>query len=296
MSIFRLYPGLKLSFEHNSVRKNLFPSACFCWASRLSLREMDQKFKFGGTVGYGNSYLELLIRHFKVFRLHAILHDADGAVRAHSSKGRGDCYMIRRGPNPCLLGHVTGLLFSLYVKIFLPSIFNSVDFRSSMSLIVLDIELTDKNIIKELGLYIDGSLQGFSFCPPKTFKPNKQTTWNTSHLHGIAWSSGKLEYGKLFAVFYDIKVMNAQVFAKGLEKCRLLTNLPGQNVENLDDYGCSKIQDVAKTDSSWICSSYLFRHKQGFTVPRGKQGCMETGLCTICNFCTCLLYLSLLLI
>ena len=42
-----------------------------------------------------------------------------------------------------------------------------------MSLIVLDIELTEKNVIKELGLFIDGSVQGFSFCPPKAFKPNK---------------------------------------------------------------------------------------------------------------------------
>ena len=31
-------------------------------------------------------------------------------------------------PNSCLLGHVTGLLFCLYVKLFLPSFFNSVDF------------------------------------------------------------------------------------------------------------------------------------------------------------------------
>ena len=44
ISIFRLYPGLKMSFEHNSDRKNLFLSACFCWDSRLSLHEMDQKF------------------------------------------------------------------------------------------------------------------------------------------------------------------------------------------------------------------------------------------------------------
>ena len=43
-----------------------------------------------------------------------------------------------------------------------------------MSCIVLDIKLTDKNIIKDLGLFIDGSVQGFLFCPPKTFKPNKQ--------------------------------------------------------------------------------------------------------------------------
>ena len=202
MTIFRLYPGLKRSFEHNSVRKNLFLSACFCWDSRISLREMDQKLKFGGTVGYGDSYLEFIFRQFKVFRLHAKLHDTAGAVRAHSSKGPGYCSMIGRGPNSCLLGHVNGLLFYLYVKIFLPSICKSVDFRSSMSLIVLNIELTEKNLIKELGRYIDDSLQGFSLCPPKAFKPNKQTTWNTSPLHGIAWSSGKLDYEKLFAVFF----------------------------------------------------------------------------------------------
>ena len=128
MSISRLYPGLKWSFEINSVRKNFFLSACFCWDSRLSLREMDQKFKFGGTIGYGNSYLELFFRQFKKFRLHAILQDAAGAVRAHSGKRLGYCYMIRRGPSSCLLGHVTGLLFCFYVKIFLPSIFKSVDF------------------------------------------------------------------------------------------------------------------------------------------------------------------------
>ena len=104
----------------------------------------------------------------------------------------------------------------------------------------------------------------FHFVRQKTFKPNKQTTWNTNHLHGIAWSSGKVEYEKLFAVFYDIKVMNAEVFAKGLEKCRLLTRLLGRNVENLDDYGCPKIQDPVgegKMNTSWICSSYPFRHK-----------------------------------
>ena len=130
-----------------------------------------------------------------------------------------------------------------------------------MSCIVLEFELTEKNIIKEVELYLDGSVQGFSFCPPKSFTPNKQTTWNTSHLHGIALTKGKLEYEKLFAIFYDVKVMNAEMFAKGLEKCRLLINLLGRNVENLDDYGCPKIQDLVKTDSSWICSSYPFRHE-----------------------------------
>ena len=55
ISVFRLYPVLEMSFEHNSVRKNLFQSACFCSDSRLSFHEMDRKFKFGGLIGYGNS-------------------------------------------------------------------------------------------------------------------------------------------------------------------------------------------------------------------------------------------------
>ena len=91
---------------------------------------MDQKFKFGGTIGYGDSYLEFLFRHFKVFRLHAILHEADGAVRAHSGEGLGYFYMIGRGRTSCLVSHVTGLLFCLYVKIFLPSICKSVHFET----------------------------------------------------------------------------------------------------------------------------------------------------------------------
>ena len=99
MSIFRLYPALKKSFEHTSVRQNLFLSACFCWDSRLSVHEIDQKCKFGGLIGYVNSYLDSVFRYSKVFRLHAILHDAAGAVRAHSGKGPGYCYMIGRGPN-----------------------------------------------------------------------------------------------------------------------------------------------------------------------------------------------------
>ena len=173
--------------------------------------------------------------------------------------------MIVRGPNSCLLGYLTELLLCFYVKVVVPSTLNLFDFWNSMSLIALDTEdivLTEKNIFNEVGFFFDRSLQGFSFCPHKTFKPNKQTTRITSHLHWIVWSSGKLDYDKPFTVIYDIKVMNAEVFAKGIEKCRLLTRLVGQNVENLDD--CPKFQDLfgeEKANSLLICSSYAFRQK-----------------------------------
>ena len=64
----------------------------------------------------------------KVFRLHAVLHDAAGAVHLHNGRGPRYCYMIGRGPNSCLLGHVTGLLYCLYLKLFVASIFILVDF------------------------------------------------------------------------------------------------------------------------------------------------------------------------
>ena len=151
-NIFGLYHVLELSFEHNSVRRNLFLSAfaCFCWDSRLSSREMDQNFKIGGTIGDGDPYLEFWFRWFKAFRLHATLHEAAGTVRAHCYKGQGYCYIIGRGANSCLLGHVTGLLFWLYVKLLLPSLLNSVDFWISMSCIVVDIELAAINILKRV--------------------------------------------------------------------------------------------------------------------------------------------------
>ena len=147
------FPGLKLSLEGIHARQNLFLKACFCWDSRLSLREEDQNFKIGGTIGYGDSYLEYTFCRSKVFRLHAILHNAAGAVQAHNSKGPGYCYMIGRGTNSCLLGHMTGLLFCLYLKGFPPSIYNSVHFCSSMFGIVLDFEIAVKNVIKDLGVF-----------------------------------------------------------------------------------------------------------------------------------------------
>ena len=219
---------------------------------------MDQNFKFGGTIGYGELYLEFLFRNFKVFRLPAILHDAAGALRAHSGKGPVHCYMSDRGPNSCLLGHVTALLFCLYVKLFLPSIFNSVDFWSSMSCIVPDIELTDKNVSKELGVFIDAKVQGYSCRPPKKNKPTKQAFWCTRSLHGFLWSSGRLDYNELSNMLY--RAVKGEYFAKRTEKCKILGNLMDKKVEFLGTHGSPKVQELVD-EQIWICPSYPFRHK-----------------------------------
>ena len=107
-----------MSFEHNTARKNLFLSACFCCDRSLSLQKRDQKFKYGGTIGYADLHVELIFCQFDVLRLHAMLENAAGAVRAHSGKGLDYCYIIEREPNSSLLGHVTGLLYCFNVKFF----------------------------------------------------------------------------------------------------------------------------------------------------------------------------------
>ena len=65
---------------------------------------------------------------------------------------------------------------------------------------MLDIEPTEKNINKELGLLLMALYEDFRFVHQRLYKRNKQLTCNTSHLRGIAWSSGKLEVEKLFLV------------------------------------------------------------------------------------------------
>ena len=82
--------------------------------------------------------------------------------------------MIGHGPISCLLGHVNGLLVYLDVKFFLLSIFNFVDFLSSMSCIMLDIELADIKLIKLLGNSVDGKFQAYSLRPRKKYKRTKQ--------------------------------------------------------------------------------------------------------------------------
>ena len=90
-----------------------------------------------------------------------------------------------------------------------------------MSMIVLDQELTEKFIIKKLGHFIDGSVQGFSFSPPKSFKP--LGLLNRQHGTQIIFMElrGDIESWKKISslLFYDIIVMNAEVFAKGFKKC-----------------------------------------------------------------------------
>ena len=129
-----------------------------------------------------------------------------------------------------------------------------------MSLIVLDIELTEKNLIKELGLLLMILYKYFHFVLQRLLNLlNRRYGTQVIYMELRGVVQNWIMFSCLLS--FTTKVLNAEVIDKGFEKCRLLTRLIGQNVEILDDYGCPKIQDLFKTESSWIFFSYPFRQK-----------------------------------
>ena len=157
------------------MRKNLFLSICHCLDPKISLREMNDLYGsiHGGLVGYGDSYLDSVLRYSKVFHLHAILHDAAGAVYREKRKGPGFCYMIGCGSYSCLFGLITGL-FCLFLKFFVASIFNRFNCWPNHFWTNTTISLTNEVwspylllFINSLLSYVRGTIYGKEFLKMK---------------------------------------------------------------------------------------------------------------------------------
>ena len=132
----------------------------------------------------------------------------------------------------------------------------------------IDVELADKNAVKELGVFIDGEVQGYSFLSSKKDKPAKQAFWCTRNLHGIVWNSGRVEYNELPNI--PPRAVKGEYFANGTEKCKILANLLEKEVQSLEDHGCPKVQDLVDEENR-ICSSHPFRHKTTLHCAEHKE-------------------------
>ena len=89
IELLRNFDLIKHDFSSNTKRKNYFLCTCFVLDPNINLKEIDQKFPFGGLIGYGNSCRDYFFANSKIFRLHAILHDAAGSVNSTTYKGPG---------------------------------------------------------------------------------------------------------------------------------------------------------------------------------------------------------------
>ena len=69
-----------------------------------------------------------------------------------------------------------------------------------MSCNVLDIELEDKIVIKELGEFFMANFKDTRFVLQKKNQPTKQASWCTRNLHGIVWNSGRWDYSELSSI------------------------------------------------------------------------------------------------
>ena len=98
--------------------RNYFLAACRYYQPDLDANSVLQECPDGGTIGIGDSKLHNVLGRWKIFRLHAIFHDAAGYVYVRWGVGPGYCYMFKKFPiNSCFLGHVSGLAYCVYLKL-----------------------------------------------------------------------------------------------------------------------------------------------------------------------------------
>ena len=105
----------------------------------------------------------------------------------------------------------------------------------------------------------------FTFKPPYpqnycSITETKQNNWLTNNFHNIQWEDGNNEYSKLNELIRTFKLQDAMYYAKGLEKCAVLSDLFIVEFNNLDDLNCPKFCTLwgenEHTCLSFTCSSF----------------------------------------
>ena len=88
---------------------------------------------------------------------------------------------------------------------------------------------------------------------------------------GINWNHGKLAYSELAFINHQHCSPTTEYFAKGLEKCEILSSYLCKDVEDLDDRGCPKASKLLENDDAECnCSNYPYRHKMTFRCAEKK--------------------------
>ena len=110
-------------FRIKHKKKKFISLYLYCFGPGHKLKRNGPKVSFWRTNWIRKFLYGLLFAKSKIFRLHAILHDSAGSVKSTTTKGPGYCYVAPSLPSSCFLGHVTGLVFCLFVKIFASSVY-----------------------------------------------------------------------------------------------------------------------------------------------------------------------------
>ena len=124
LSLQKIYPD-------NSVRRHYFLAACslFNGSTDFDFYIAMKLRPYGVLIGIDNPSMDRFLKDSKILRLHAILHDAAGYIQEYyrQRQGPGYAYMLPCDINSPFAGHITGIAFCLYTKLFKPITFRLLD-------------------------------------------------------------------------------------------------------------------------------------------------------------------------
>ena len=135
----------------------------------------------------------------------------------------------------------------------------------TINIIVLDLEGFKLKslgfIIKELSLCSSYNDTIF-FKPPLKFTDlpahdRQKVIWLTNNLHGLDWDEGDIPYCdlKTICLSFSFRFVRKNFFAKGIEKCELLSKLLQKTFYNLEDLNCPRISEIISEEQ--VPSCYL---------------------------------------
>ena len=94
-------------FPRNPKSKNAFLAVCYCLDKNVNPYDINDFAPHGGLIGPSKSYMDRSFKYFKLFRMHAVFHDAFGFM-SNFNLGPGYVYAVTEKPlfvNNMLLGH-----------------------------------------------------------------------------------------------------------------------------------------------------------------------------------------------
>jgi len=89
-----------------------------------------------------------------------------------------------------------------------------------------------EDIVKEISLAGEDVIQTFHFKSPYQMAPHG------SKVNGLSWDDGHLEYDRLYTTLKEAVSGYAHLYAYGDEKTKILTEMLGRAVQNLESLGC----------------------------------------------------------
>jgi hypothetical protein len=115
--------------------------------------------------------------------------------------------------------------------------------------VVVDVEMFANKVVKELAICYGTFSKGFILRPPKdvtecSWTERKQNAWLSANMHFLSWESGEYDHNALPTLIQAISPAKAIYYAKGKDKCKLLSEIFGHTFIDLDLLKCPSVYEI----------------------------------------------------